>query len=177
MLVVILNLLHLFIYPIPNPDSLILFVLISYYDPPHEIFWSQLRPSLYIKCRGPPAVSQSSKLISSGNHHQQWQEQSKQHESQQVERLPVSNLLPRLLVKVPLQLLRVVSRNLIDTDLVLLPFEKLDVIRNQLNCWSESFRMYSVLCSLLSFQRLVREIAQDFKTDLRFQSSAIGALQ
>ena len=27
------------------------------------------------------------------------------------------------------------------------------------------------------FQRLVREIAQDFKTDLRFQSAAIGALQ
>jgi hypothetical protein len=30
---------------------------------------------------------------------------------------------------------------------------------------------------MFSFQRLVREIAQDFKTDLRFQSSAIGALQ
>jgi histone H3 len=29
----------------------------------------------------------------------------------------------------------------------------------------------------LPFQRLVREIAQDFKSDLRFQSSAIGALQ
>uniref|UniRef100_A0A1A9WJ48 Core Histone H2A/H2B/H3 domain-containing protein n=1 Tax=Glossina brevipalpis TaxID=37001 RepID=A0A1A9WJ48_9MUSC len=29
----------------------------------------------------------------------------------------------------------------------------------------------------LSFQRLVREIAQNFKTDLRFQSAAIGALQ
>jgi len=29
----------------------------------------------------------------------------------------------------------------------------------------------------LPFQRLVREIAQDFKTDLRFQSSAIMALQ
>ena len=27
------------------------------------------------------------------------------------------------------------------------------------------------------FQRLVREIAADIKTDLRFQSSAIGALQ
>ena len=27
------------------------------------------------------------------------------------------------------------------------------------------------------FERLVREIAQDFKTDLRFQHSAIGALQ
>jgi hypothetical protein len=29
----------------------------------------------------------------------------------------------------------------------------------------------------MPFQRLVREIAQDFKSDLRFQSSAIGALQ
>uniref|UniRef100_A0A1B0GQ04 Core Histone H2A/H2B/H3 domain-containing protein n=1 Tax=Phlebotomus papatasi TaxID=29031 RepID=A0A1B0GQ04_PHLPP len=29
----------------------------------------------------------------------------------------------------------------------------------------------------LPFQRLVREIAQDFKTDLRFQSSAVMALQ
>eukprot|EP00798_Chlamydomonas_sp_ICE-L_P029374 gene29374-biopygen5294 len=29
----------------------------------------------------------------------------------------------------------------------------------------------------LPFQRLVREIAQDFKTDLRFQSSAVLALQ
>jgi histone H3 len=31
--------------------------------------------------------------------------------------------------------------------------------------------------ALPSFQRLVREIAQDFKTDLRFQSSAVMALQ
>ena len=29
----------------------------------------------------------------------------------------------------------------------------------------------------MPFQRLVREIAQDFKTDLRFQSTAIMALQ
>lgn len=29
----------------------------------------------------------------------------------------------------------------------------------------------------LPFQRLVRDIAQDFKTDLRFQSSAVQALQ
>ena len=28
-----------------------------------------------------------------------------------------------------------------------------------------------------AFQRLVREIAQDYKTDLRFQSSAVLALQ
>ncbi|XP_030787159.1 histone H3.3-like [Rhinopithecus roxellana] len=34
-----------------------------------------------------------------------------------------------------------------------------------------------LLIRKLSFQRLVREIAQDFKTDLRFQSTAIGALQ
>ncbi|PWA99069.1 hypothetical protein CTI12_AA013140 [Artemisia annua] len=34
-----------------------------------------------------------------------------------------------------------------------------------------------LLTRKLPFQRLVREIAQDFKTDLRFQSSAVAALQ
>lgn len=34
-----------------------------------------------------------------------------------------------------------------------------------------------LLIRKLPFQRLVREIAQDFKSELRFQSSAIGALQ
>ncbi|GJU35688.1 Toll/interleukin-1 receptor domain-containing protein [Tanacetum coccineum] len=34
-----------------------------------------------------------------------------------------------------------------------------------------------LLIRKLSFQRLVREIAQDFKTDLRFQGSAVSALQ
>ncbi|EFA76639.1 hypothetical protein PPL_09944 [Heterostelium album PN500] len=34
-----------------------------------------------------------------------------------------------------------------------------------------------LLIRKLPFQRLVREIAQEFKTDLRFQSSAIAALQ
>jgi histone H3 len=34
-----------------------------------------------------------------------------------------------------------------------------------------------LLIRKLPFQRLVREVAQDFKSDLRFQSSAIAALQ
>lgn len=34
-----------------------------------------------------------------------------------------------------------------------------------------------LLIGKMPFQRLVREIAQDFKTDLRFQTAAIGALQ
>ena len=34
-----------------------------------------------------------------------------------------------------------------------------------------------LLIRKLPFQRLVREIAQDFKTDLRFQSSAVMAIQ
>jgi histone H3 len=34
-----------------------------------------------------------------------------------------------------------------------------------------------LLIRKLPFQRLVREIAQDFKSDLRFQSAAINALQ
>ena len=36
---------------------------------------------------------------------------------------------------------------------------------------------FELLIWSLPFQRLVREIAQDFKTDLRFQSSAIRAFQ
>ena len=35
----------------------------------------------------------------------------------------------------------------------------------------------SLLIRKLPFQRLVREIARDFKTDLRFQQAAIEALQ
>jgi len=35
----------------------------------------------------------------------------------------------------------------------------------------------NLLIRKLPFQRLVREISQDFKTDLRFQSSAVLALQ
>ncbi|KAB7500945.1 histone H3 [Armadillidium nasatum] len=38
-------------------------------------------------------------------------------------------------------------------------------------------RLPELLIRKLPFQRLVREIAQDFKTDLRFQSSAVMALQ
>jgi histone H3 len=34
-----------------------------------------------------------------------------------------------------------------------------------------------LLIRKLPFQRLVREIAQDYKTDLRFQSAAVAALQ
>ena len=34
-----------------------------------------------------------------------------------------------------------------------------------------------LLIRKLPFMRLVREVAQDFKTDLRFQQAAIGALQ
>merc|ERR1719169_54806 len=34
-----------------------------------------------------------------------------------------------------------------------------------------------LLIRKLPFQRLVREVAQDFKTDLRFQSTAVLALQ
>ena len=39
------------------------------------------------------------------------------------------------------------------------------------------YQKTELLIRKLPFQRLVREIAQDFKTDLRFQSSAVMALQ
>ncbi|KAF3815408.1 hypothetical protein GH733_016790 [Mirounga leonina] len=47
-------------------------------------------------------------------------------------------------------------------------------IRPQIRRYQKSTEL---LIRKLPFQRLVREIAQDFKTDLRFQSSAVMALQ
>ena len=44
-------------------------------------------------------------------------------------------------------------------------------------CEIRRYKSTEFLIRKLPFQRLVREIAQDFKTDLRFQSAAIGALQ
>ena len=44
----------------------------------------------------------------------------------------------------------------------------------EIRCYQKSTEL---LIRKLSFQRLVREIAQDIKTDLRFQLSAIMALQ
>ena len=44
-------------------------------------------------------------------------------------------------------------------------------------CYPHSQKSTELLIRKLPFQRLVREIAQDFKTDLRFQSSAVLALQ
>jgi histone H3/H4 len=53
------------------------------------------------------------------------------------------------------------------------------VVQNECPLWAlpcGSTRWYLV-GRKLPFQCLVREIAQDFKTDLRFQSSAVAALQ
>ncbi|XP_063164544.1 histone H3.3A-like [Candoia aspera] len=48
------------------------------------------------------------------------------------------------------------------------------VVLHEIRRYQESIEL---LIRKLPFQRLVREIAQDFKTDLRFQSAVIGALQ
>ncbi|KAI4575110.1 hypothetical protein MJG53_003041 [Ovis ammon polii x Ovis aries] len=48
------------------------------------------------------------------------------------------------------------------------------VALREIRCYRKSTEL--LICKL-PFQRPVREIAQDFKTNLRFQSAAIGALQ
>ncbi|XP_063886304.1 histone H3-like [Scylla paramamosain] len=48
------------------------------------------------------------------------------------------------------------------------------VALREIRCYQKSTEL---LIRKPLFQRLVREIAQDFKTDLRFQSSAVMALQ
>ena len=101
-----------------------------------------------------------------------------------VARLPVSSSLPRLPARPPLR--PVVSRSLTATSLVSRsslinifcdPFIltiKGTVALREIRRYQKSTEL---LIRKLPFQRLVREIAQDFKSDLRFQSSAIGALQ
>ena len=66
----------------------------------------------------------------------------------------------------PVQLLMSVLRLL---DLCLNPTARREIRKYQ--------KSTELLIRKLPFQRLVREIAQDFKTDLRFQSSAVLALQ
>ena len=48
------------------------------------------------------------------------------------------------------------------------------VVLREICCYQKSTEL---LIRKLLFNRLVRKIAQDYKTDLRFQSQAIGALQ
>jgi len=90
---------------------------------------------------------------------------------------------PRLLASPPL--LPVVSRSPTDISLVSsLQFSQYlkqatdipqgTVALREIRRYQKSTEL---LIRKLPFQRLVREIAQDFKSDLRFQSSAIGALQ
>ena len=47
------------------------------------------------------------------------------------------------------------------------------VALHEIHCYQKSTEL---LCRKLPVARLIREIVQDFKTDLRFQASAIGAL-
>jgi histone H3 len=63
---------------------------------------------------------------------------------------------------------------------------KPDLSRKETRIWIRTIALSEIrqyqkstklLIRKLPFQRFVREIAQDFKSDLRFQSSAIGALQ
>ncbi|XP_061576673.1 uncharacterized protein LOC133443459 [Cololabis saira] len=55
--------------------------------------------------------------------------------------------------------------------------EKLSLLEGALREIRRYQKSTELLIRKLPFQRLVREIAQDFKTDLRFQSSAVMALQ
>ena len=48
------------------------------------------------------------------------------------------------------------------------------IVMREIHCYQKSV---DLLIPLLSFQRLIWEITQDFKMDLRFQSAAILALQ
>jgi histone H3 len=92
-----------------------------------------------------------------------------------VERHHESNWLPRPRASLHQQLVE--SRSRIDTGIliyILITSRPGTVALREIRRYQKSTEL---LIRKLPFQRLVREIAQDFKADLRFQSSAIGALQ
>ncbi|KAI3352342.1 hypothetical protein L3Q82_005310 [Scortum barcoo] len=95
----------------------------------------------------------------------QWQEPSRRPVSPPEEKLPGSSWPPRLLRK-----------SAPATGGVKKPhrYRPGTVALREIRRYQKSTEL---LIRKLPFQRLVREIAQDFKTDLRFQSSAVMALQ
>jgi histone H3 len=103
-----------------------------------------------------------------------WHERSRLPASPLTVRLLESSWLPKRRGRVLLP--PAVLRSLIAVVLVLLR------CKNSVGIWRARNYLYanchsnSLSCKL-PFQRLVREIAQNFKTDLRFQSSAVMALQ
>ncbi|KAM9323809.1 histone H3.2-like [Gastrophryne carolinensis] len=92
-----------------------------------------------------------------------WPEPSRPLASPPAAKLPASSWPPRRPGRAPRPLAE--SRSLTATGTVALR----EIRRYQ--------KSTELLIRKLPFQRLVREIAQDFKTDLRFQSSAVMALQ
>merc|ERR1711964_356349 len=93
-----------------------------------------------------------------------WLVQNKRQENRPEERRRESNWQPRQLENRLQPLVELKSHT--DTGLELWPFARL-----------EDTKSTELLLRKLPFRRLVREIAQDFKMDLRFQSSAVMALQ
>merc|ERR1712226_1438429 len=94
---------------------------------------------------------------------EKWQEPSKLLVNLPEERLLVSNWPPRLLENLPRPL---------EASKKPHRYRPGTVALREIRRYQKSTEL---LIRKLPFQRLVREIAQDFKTDLRFQSAAIGA--
>ena len=85
-----------------------------------------------------------------------------------VERTLVRHYPPRWLIKqINLMVNLLVSNNHIDTSLVQWHYEKFDDFQKSV----------ALLIPLLPFGRLIREITQDFRKGLRFQSGAVLTLQ
>jgi histone H3 len=110
---------------------------------------------------------------------EKWPERSRPLESPLEARLLASNSPLRLPVS-QLPLLEV-SRSLIDTGKPFSFSYPVPYVSRPGTVALREIRKFQksteLLIRKLPFQRLVREIAQDFKSDLRFQSSAVLALQ
>ena len=128
-----------------------------------SILWGPIKcfssvQTVYKRAKSDHSTKNSKKL-------QKWHAQNKRRESQRVARHHESNWRQKQLEKAPQ--LPVASKK---------PhrYRPGTVALREIRRYQKSTEL---LIRKLPFQRLVREIAQDFKTDLRFQSSAVMALQ
>ncbi|KAL4559393.1 hypothetical protein LXL04_031531 [Taraxacum kok-saghyz] len=126
-----------------------------------------------------PNPKSNSQIKFSFSFESQWLVRSRLLVSRPEERLPGSNLLPsfvkfRLLIFATFE--QAARKSAPTTGGVKKPhrYRPGTVALREIRKYQKSTEL---LIRKLPFQRLVREIAQDFKTDLRFQSHAVLALQ
>ncbi|XP_050513564.1 uncharacterized protein LOC126889362 [Diabrotica virgifera virgifera] len=116
-------------------------------------------------------INNLQKEIMSCNERIQYLESDKRRKNIVIQGIPITTNNPKILRE---SVKNSIDKEIADTNLFSPYPPPPGVALREIRRYQKSTEL---LIRKLPFQRLVREIAQDFKTDLRFQSSAVMALQ